>query len=173
MLGMKHGSCERSRPAAGELRGKRERQEWLLPLVNTGRHHESVVAELPLDHVSELHAKRRDPVARGAELQMPEVRARPISAARFGAAQHDHRLGAGQEILRPVSLGRRAEGIRIGYPERERAALARGLRDPGLQPVVPRALDIMSNRCAHLSFLSCRPTGQTRMHSKHCATLSL
>ena len=78
----------------------------------------------------------------------------PVSAARFGAAQDDHRLGSGQQILRPVALGRRAEGLRIRHTEGQRAAFARGVLDPGLEPLVSGALDIVRSRCAHFSFLS-------------------
>src|SRR5262249_41435267 len=85
---------------------------------------------------------------------------RPVALARLGAADHDDRFGARQEIAGAMLLrGVRVERRRVGDAadggariERDRLQLGGGARE-----------EIFG----HLSFRYLRPTGQTRMHSKH------
>ena len=160
MLAVEHGAGEAARADTRELGGQHQRDERHLAARGARRHEERVVAPLALDPLGQPAADGLDALGGAHRRQDPRRGRRPVALARRGAADHDDGARAGQQVGRTVA-GRRVvvEGGRVGHAADEGARLQRDALQRGLG----------AGRQAHWSFRCLRPTGHTRMHSKHWA----
>jgi len=171
---MQHRPGQTAGSAARQFRRQRNAQEGPVALAYAWRYEQGVVAELRLDELRRLEAEGVDPVAGAHRLHVLVDGTRPVRRPRRTAADDDDPAGPRQQIAGPEALGRFAKGVGVGDAPSQRAAALdhRGHAVTGRRGLFGRRR-WRHPRNGHCNRLSCMPTGHTRMHSKHCATLSL
>ena len=99
---------------------------------------------------------------------------RPVRGPRRTAADDHDAASARQQVGGPEALRRLVERVRVGdAPGQRAAALDRRRQTVAGRRGLVRRRSGSRREHGHCNRLSCMPTGHTRMHSKHCATLSL